>query len=239
MSVRVSPSEATARGTAENYRRLLWAGIIGPLIFVTVFTSDGLLKPGYSAYAEAISYLEVGANGWIQQANFALLGVLLLVFLAGYVWRMGPVLGQGWLYAATAWLAISDLGWIMAGLFTPNPFRTPQYSGHGVLHQIASATVFLPLAIACLILGAKLIRTRQWRGYGWYCLIFGLVQLVYPIGTLAYLINPTAFGNVNGPNDGVIQRIVVVGGPVTWYVVSAIIALRWTKRASGQVAAIV
>src|SRR5947209_9179575 len=86
----------------------LWTGIISPILFAIVFMIDGFLKPGYSAYSEAISYLEVGTNGWIQQVNFILFGLLLSAFLVGYVRCMRPILGQRWLYAASAFLALSD-----------------------------------------------------------------------------------------------------------------------------------
>ena len=52
-------------------------------------------------------------------------------------------------------------------------------------------------------------------------LLFGLISMIYPIGIVAYLINPTAFGNVNSPNDGLINRIVLLLGPLAWYVISA------------------
>ncbi len=39
----------------------LRAGIVAPLLFALVVTVDGLVTPGYSAYNEAISYLDLGA----------------------------------------------------------------------------------------------------------------------------------------------------------------------------------
>ncbi|HYL41844.1 MAG TPA: DUF998 domain-containing protein [Ktedonobacteraceae bacterium] len=61
-------------------RLSLWAGIIGPLFFVLVFTIDGFLTPGYSAMRDVVSFLELGSNGWIQRLNFMLTGLLLILF---------------------------------------------------------------------------------------------------------------------------------------------------------------
>ena len=83
---------------------------------------------------------------------------------------------------------------------------------------------------ACIVLGAKFVRMRGWRAYGVYSLIFGLISLIYPIGIVAYLINPTAFGNVNSPNDGVINRIVLLLGPIAWYVITATLTLLRADR---------
>lgn len=227
MPIRTTPaSSASAIGQSVLTRRaLLWVGIIAPILFATVFMIDGFLKPGYSAVDEAISYLEVGAFGWIQQVNFTLFGVLLLVFLAAYLQRMRPIFGQTWLYVGGVLLAISDLGWIMAGLCKPNPISISQVAWPAVLHQIAVVVIFLPLAIASFLLGTKLVRTRGWRLFGGYYLVYGLIQAVFPLGTIAYLLGPASFGNVHSPNDGVINRLVLLVGPFAWYLISATIGL--------------
>jgi hypothetical protein len=59
--------------------------------------------------------------------------------------------------------------------------------------------------------------------------------MIYPIGIVAYLINPTAFGNVNSPNDGLINRIVLLLGPIAWYVITAALTLLRADRAKSQV----
>jgi hypothetical membrane protein len=60
-----------------------WAGIIGPALFVSVFTIEGWLRPGYELLKMYISALSLGSRGWIQMANFIILGVLLFVFTRG------------------------------------------------------------------------------------------------------------------------------------------------------------
>lgn len=226
MSVRGTPSVSIIGEKAKSAQsRFLWAGIIAPILFATTFMIDGFLKPGYSADAEAISYLEVGANGWIQQANFILFGLLLLVFLIGYIQRMRPILGRAWLYAGCTFLALSDLGWILSGLFIPNPFLSPQFVWPAVLHQIAFDTVFLPLTIAWLILGVKCIFTRRWRVYGCYSFVIGLPLFAFSIISVVHLINPAlvagVVGNVNAPHDGIINRIMLAIAPIAWYLISA------------------
>ena len=226
MSVRVTPSVSTSREKANSAQRwLLWAGILAPVLFAFVFTIDGLLTHGYSAADEAISYLDLGTNGWIQRANFILFGLLLLAFLLGYVPRMRPILGQAWLTAASIFFVLSGLGWIMAGLFVPNPYLAPQVPWPGVLHQLSVIVAFLPFAIACFILGVKSVRTHRWRIYGVYSLIFVLPLVVFSLGTIAYLINQNTFGNVNSPGSGTMNRVGLLVGPLAWYVISALLAM--------------
>ncbi len=77
-----------------------WAGIIAPALFVSVFSIEGWLRPGYNPFSTYVSALSLGARGWIQIVNFILLGVLLLLFTvvvrtefsSGEASRGGPVL---------------------------------------------------------------------------------------------------------------------------------------------------
>ncbi|GCE15645.1 DUF998 domain-containing protein [Tengunoibacter tsumagoiensis] len=229
MSSRLTPSiSITVRGIQH---RLLWAGIIAPILFAAVIIIDGLFKSGYSAADEAISYLEVGVNGWIQQTNFIIFGLLLIVFTVGYILCMRPIVGRVWISIVGIFLVLSHLGWIIAGLFVPNPYLTPQNTVHAILHQLSPIIIFLFLAIASLVLGVKLVFTRRWRAYGWYCLIIGLLMTVFPIVSLVYLITPALVGNFVGnvnsrsPNDGWTNRIVLLVGPIAWYLISATVVM--------------
>src|SRR5690242_18835283 len=60
-----------------------WAGMIGSALFVTVFTVEGWLRPGYDWRSTFISELSIGPRGWIQIANFIVLGILFFVFTRG------------------------------------------------------------------------------------------------------------------------------------------------------------
>ena len=68
-----------------NIRTLAsWAGMIGPTLFVAVFTLEGWLRPGYNPLSMVVSELSLGPRGWIQITNFLMLGVLFLIFAPGF-----------------------------------------------------------------------------------------------------------------------------------------------------------
>jgi len=57
--------------------------MVGPLLFVSTFTVEGWLRPGYDARRTFISALSLGPRGWIQIVNFLFLGVTFFVFSRG------------------------------------------------------------------------------------------------------------------------------------------------------------
>jgi hypothetical membrane protein len=217
--------------SSNRQRWLLSAGVFAPVLFVLLFTLAGALQPRYSAADEAISYLDLGPTGWLQRANFLLLGIALLGFLWAYLPVMTPRFGTGWRSLIQILLSLSNLGWIMAGLFVPNPYLAPQVEWPAILHQIAVIVVFLPFAIACVVQGIAAFRTPGWRGYGVYSCVLALPLFVFPFGTIAYLINQNVVGNVNSPGSGTMDRVALIVGPLAWYAITAILALRRTPSA--------
>lgn len=231
----VNTSLAATNGTQSPAMRLcVWAGIVGPVLFVLMFTVDGALTPGYSAIRDAVSYLDLGANGWIQVVNFTVLALLLIMFAVGFFQRMRPVLTSSWRRVSTALLMLSGVGYIMAGLFVPDPSGAPQRSGHGVLHAMSFEIVFFSLALACLLIGVQLIRTADWRGFGWYSLLTGLLTIIPPIGNLIPFFSPAAQTPFSNPSQavrfgGLFERIVLLIA-FAWYV---ILAIRMLMRERG------
>src|SRR5690349_13661254 len=141
---------------------LLICGTGGPLLFDTVYTVDGAMRPGYSQARDAISTLLTGPNGWIQQANFVVLGLLTLGVAA--VWRRilrGGVC-ETWYPIArgveglalvaigfsltdplhTAWLFVI-IGAMMAGLFiiARRFWGDPTWGGGWAAYSVLSAVL--------------------------------------------------------------------------------------------------
>lgn len=211
-------SAASTSGQRSLALRLcLGAGIVAPILFVLAFTLDSLLKPGYSAMSQAISYLEVGANGWIQSANFIILGLALILFALSFSHWMGPLMTPIGLRASTLLLLLVGLGFVNDGIFIAGSPSESPHAVHVVLHTIGFDVIFFSLPMACLIVGARLARTRGWRGYGWYSLITGLITLVPVIFSLLSIFTP-ATQTQPFALAGLINRIFVIEA-LAWYVV--------------------
>ena len=57
-------------------RVALWAGVVGPPLFVATFLIEGATRRGYDPVRLQVSYLSLGDQGWIQIANFCVSGGL-------------------------------------------------------------------------------------------------------------------------------------------------------------------
>jgi hypothetical protein len=132
-------SSPTGSAQQRAFLRLgLWAGVIGPILFVLVFTIDGALTPGYSAINNAVSDLEFGATGWIQRVNFLALGLLLIVFALAFFQSIRPMLASPWRQISAGLLVLSGAGFLLASLVLPAargessarfmPYSTPSRS---------------------------------------------------------------------------------------------------------------
>ena len=198
-----APTSET-RGLA--WRLSIWAGIIGPILYTLVFTLDGAFRPGYSAINVAVSFLLLGSNGWIEIANYIVLGLLLIVFALGFLQWRSAVITAGWRRAITALLVLSGLGFVMAALFLPDPVGDLQLSVHARLHEIAFTLVFLPLGISCLLIGNQFRKIAGWRIHGWYSMITGLPTSLAALGSLSGLFSPA----LPPSSGGLFERILII-----------------------------
>ncbi|HEX6543881.1 MAG TPA: DUF998 domain-containing protein [Ktedonobacterales bacterium] len=135
---------------------------------------EGITRPDYDAWIQPMSALSLGPGGWVQQVNFAVYGVLLVLSAVGWYRVLTPSRGAIWFPLLQG---ISGLCLIGAGLFSMDPF--PGYppgatlatsTVHGTLHGIFAWVLILTLAQSCFSLAAHfhIARVSQWRGWAVY-----------------------------------------------------------------------
>lgn len=76
--------------TQASASRLVLAGIAGPLLSIVSALISGLLRPGYSFFAQPISDLGIGTNAWILNVSLIGCGLLAIVFAIGSELRKQP-----------------------------------------------------------------------------------------------------------------------------------------------------
>jgi Protein of unknown function (DUF998) len=88
LAVRLRVQNSVGESRGERFSAWIswaaWAGIIGPVLFTATFFAQEAFRRGeYHPLVEPVSALEAGPNGWIQQLNFAVFGLLTMAFAIG------------------------------------------------------------------------------------------------------------------------------------------------------------
>lgn len=182
--------------------------MLASALFVATFTIEGFLRPGYDPLRMYISELSLGPRGWVQIANFVIVGALFLIFAwcvkaefrDGKGSRFGPIL-----------LIVIGLGFFLSGPAVMDPVTTPpdQMTLSGTLHAIFGAIVFTLIPIVCWIFSRRFRIDPKWRSlYGW-TLAAALVTTAATI-LLSVATKPPLAPNFLTEWDGLIQRFLIV-----------------------------
>lgn len=183
---------------------LAWAGIVGPALFtVTFLLQEAFRVAEYSPMAEPVSALEAGPNGWVQQVNFVVFGVLTVAFAVGLWQTVRP----GWAARiGSAVIGLSGVGALLAAIF---PLREDvagaTYDPGG--HVVGGLTFFVGSAVGLIVLAVALDRDARWSDLATYTGVAGALALLsLPVNV--FLVMPD-----DAPlHDwaGLVQRIVVL-----------------------------
>lgn len=151
-----------------HHRRWLWCGLVGSVLFNGGWIVLGCLRAGYSHVREPISALSLGPDGWMQRLNFAMFGVLLMIFAAGMYVALRP--GRC-ARLFTALQALSGAGLIVAGMFA--------MSGPGApWHNVGAYTSFLSRVLAGFVLAVPLADAPAWRGWATYSVATSIAMML-------------------------------------------------------------
>jgi hypothetical membrane protein len=152
-----------------------WAGIIGPALFTAAFLVQEVFRRGeYDPLAEPVSALETGPNGWIQQINFVVFGLLTIAFAVGLHRGMRPIRAG---IAGPALLFVSGIGLLLAAAF-PVSEDAAGVTLRPAGHIVGGSTFFLSSALGLIVVSRRLARDPRWRNISTYTLVAGTVALV-------------------------------------------------------------
>ncbi len=152
---------------------LLYCGLAAGPVFVTAFLAEGATRKGYRPLRHPVSSLALGPRGWIQAANFAVTGTLVLAAAAGVGRTRDPALSTR---TGQVLIGVAGLGLIGSAVFATDPVSgyppgTPDAlvspSRAGTIHNLTAVPVFAGLSAAAFTYGRRSTRIGQ-RGFGRY-----------------------------------------------------------------------
>lgn len=203
-----------------------WAGMFGPLLFVTTFLVEGWQRPGYQPLKMYVSELSLGERGWIQITNFIIFGVLFLLFTravtaefpTGKASRVGPIL-----------LTITAICYLLSGPFVMDPANTPrdQMTVPGTLHGIFGGIVFTLMPVLCFVFLRRFREDPRWQFFQSWTLVLGtLITAAVILLTTATKLPDTQ--NIFTNWLGLIQRTAIV--PFMIWLFSFALTIHWKSR---------
>jgi hypothetical protein len=152
---------------------LLCGAIAGPFFILTLLIQD-YTRPGFDPRLYALSALSLGDWGWVQIANFALTGVLNLLYAVGLWRRLHPGRAGTW---GPILIGAYGLGLVVVSIFRTDPsngfppgaIAPKDPSWHGFIHGLGALFVFVMLS-AALAVFVRLFLAWKERWWAFYCL---------------------------------------------------------------------
>jgi hypothetical protein len=210
-------------------RKLLYAGIAGPLLFIAVFLVEGATRPGYNSWLMYVSQLSTGPGGWVQVLNFLVFAASALAFALGLRLAIAGTRGS---IGAPVLLALFSGAMFVAGIFSTDPGlgyppgAAEVHTLHGTIHGFAGLAVFTILPAACFVMAWHFAGAERSAGWTAYSIAVGVALIVLFFGGFAV-------GQVAGAPTGLYQRICIITG-WTWIALVAGHELRLLSVASGR-----
>ena len=198
-------------------KKLLYAGLIGPLLFIVVFLIEGATRPGYSQWRHYVSQLATGPGGWSQVINFLLCGALVLLFAFGL---RASIAGTRGSIGGPVLIGLFGIALLVAGLFSTDPAlgyppgAAQVHTAHGMIHGLAGLTAFSLLPAAALVMAWHFAADPEARRWTLYSTIVGLLIVVCFICSTGVSVLDERGLWLNAPT-GFIQRIAIITG-WTW-----------------------
>jgi hypothetical protein len=168
---------------------LLRCGMLAGPFYLVVGLLQALLRDGFDLARHPISVLANGSGGWVQTANFAVTGLMVLAAAVGFGRVLGPKSR-----AATWFLGGFGLAMIVAAVFPADPVDgfppgTPEgfptsISTTGLVHLAAGALGFTFLAISCFSAACAMWR-RNVSSLAWLSFLSGLAVVLGFFGGMA------------------------------------------------------
>jgi len=139
--------------------------VVGPF-YLAVGLAQALIREGFDLRRHSLSVLANGTGGWIQTANLALSGLMVIAAAIGFQKALRPQSRiAGWV------LSLFGVGMLVGAVFPADPVDgfpvgTPEgfpttISTPGAIHFIGGALGFLALAVSCIVVGVALFRRRD------------------------------------------------------------------------------
>ena len=190
-----------------EYVRLRRAVLVTAIFLVAVVT-QGAARPGYDPWHQSISALSLGANGWIQDLFFVLLGGVLLSTTPSWRRILRGSIGQ-WSYPILT--ALTGLSLIAAAWWPqdPAPGYDPEQLGlvlptaTGLVHLTAAGVGAFSSIAAMFVMAARFRQLPGWEAWARPTRLAAVITTLSVVIYAVWSVQPSGLA-------GTFERLVVV-----------------------------
>jgi hypothetical protein len=172
--------------------------------FAVTYLIEGTTRRGYDAMQYAISVLSLGPDGWAQQVNFIVFGMLALASAVGWRMALTPGVGRFWYPRLKA---IIGAGLIVDGFFSQDPVAAYPVGAvvgatttHAVIHTLSAFITITAIAVSSFALARRFAVEPRWRGWAISTFLTGAL-------TIALIAASGAANNHAGAPAGLFERL--------------------------------
>jgi hypothetical protein len=194
--------------TTSQRRLAAWAGMLAPVLFVAVFTLEGWLRPGYDPITTYVSALSLGPRGWVQIANFIVLGLLMLIFTRAVAAEFQTGKASRW---GLIFLTVIAFLFIVSGPLVMDPTGTllSQVTVHGTIHGLAGGIIFLLMPVSCFVYLRRFRQDPAWHSFQWGTLLLGTI-IAAAVVLLTFTTKLPSLQGIFINWLGLIQRFIII-----------------------------
>ncbi len=187
----------------------VYGGVIAPILFVLIFTIEGLFRENYSAMKNFISELSVGNRGWIQITNFLIFGFLFLIFS---IWLLQEFRKRGLSITGSILFLILAACYFFSGPFVTDTgtIFTQQKSVHGIIHGVLGGIVFSLMTASSWTFLKLFKKAKDFKSLKDVTLFFAII-LTLSLIAFTYVTKVPTSQNVFPKNmNGLFQRLALI-----------------------------
>ena len=153
VNAHIAAETMSSKGRATS--SLLTCGIVAGPLFLLIFAIQAFARPEFQFTRSEPSSLSIGPWGWVQIANFAIGGLLVVAGALGLRRLLRATKGGFW---GSLLLGVCGICQIGLGLFVTDPIRSPaSMTLHGRMHLVFGAIGFTALMFACFVFARTFI----------------------------------------------------------------------------------
>lgn len=175
---------ATTSVIAPTTRSLLASGVIAGPLFVVVALLLAFTRDGFYLKRHPFSMLSLGELGWIQIANFVIVGLLFVFCAVGMRRVLHPGRAGTWGPLLIGTFGVSQ---IFGGVFLADPGlgfppgapagQPASMSWEGMVHGLAFMVGTASLMVAFFVFARRFAVAKE-RGWMWYSIASGVLFVV-------------------------------------------------------------